>query len=148
MNIEPPLNPTSPPKACLTSEQWAHLLRADGTPRALPFQRSYVRATVGLLTGTRPSLKGLTVGQAERVLEALGDDPGALHRSGRDNRAWNCAGQISLMACVAVTMSTVLPLTVFGLIACGAAIGWAAYVGLAFIRARLDSQPEANPVHR
>ena len=148
MNSEPPTNPTSPARASLTNEQWTQLLRADGTARALPFQRSYVRGTVGLVTGTRPTLKGLTVGQAERILEALGDEPEALHRSGRDNRGWNRAGQISLLACVTVTMSMVLPVTVLGLIAFGAAIGWVAYIRLASRRARLDSTSRTNLVHR
>lgn len=71
------------------TDRWRELLAPDGTPPALPYQIDYVRAAVRQETGTRPSLRGLTVGQAERILAALNVDPRPLWRRGRDSWAMN-----------------------------------------------------------
>ncbi|MEA5457053.1 hypothetical protein SPF06_20200 [Sinomonas sp. JGH33] len=72
-----------------TTDTWRELLAPDGTPPALPFQIEYVRAAVWQQTGLRPSLRGLTIGQAQRILAALRVDPRPLWHSGRDNWAMN-----------------------------------------------------------
>ncbi|KHL03834.1 hypothetical protein [Sinomonas humi] len=72
-----------------TTDRWRELLAPDGTPPALPYQIEYVRAAVRQETGVRPSLRGLTVGQAERILAALNIDPRPLWRGGRDSWALN-----------------------------------------------------------
>lgn len=72
-----------------TTDRWRELLAPDGTPPALPHQVDYVRAAVLQETGMRPSLRGLTLGQAERILAALNVDPRPLWRGGRDSWAVN-----------------------------------------------------------
>ncbi|MDQ4504029.1 hypothetical protein [Sinomonas sp. ASV322] len=72
-----------------TTDMWRELLAPDGTPPALPFQIEYVRSAVWQQTGLRPSLRGLTIGQAQRILAALRVDPRPLWHSGRDNWAMN-----------------------------------------------------------
>ena len=74
-----------------TTSAWRALLAPDGTPPALPLQVAYVRRAVWRETGMTPSLRGLTIGQAERVLGAVGADPAPLWRVGRNAAAANCA---------------------------------------------------------
>jgi hypothetical protein len=72
-----------------TTAAWRDLLTPDGTPDALPYQVEYVRAAVQQETGLRPSLRGLTIGQAQRILAALNVDSRPLWHSGRDSWAMN-----------------------------------------------------------
>lgn len=72
-----------------TTAAWRDLLAPDGTPAALPFQIEYVRAAVLQETGLRPSLRGLTIGQAQRILAALNVDSRPLWHSGRDSWVMN-----------------------------------------------------------
>lgn len=74
-----------------STDVWRRLLEPDGTPPALPLQVAYVRRAVWQATGMNPSLRGLTIGQAERVLGAVGADPSPLWRAGRDLRAFSTA---------------------------------------------------------
>ncbi|WP_422935648.1 hypothetical protein [Sinomonas sp. P47F7] len=70
-----------------TTDAWRELLAPDGSPLALPFQVDFVRRAVWQQTGLRPSLRGLTIGQAVRILRAINVDPKPLWHSGRDNWA-------------------------------------------------------------
>jgi hypothetical protein len=72
-----------------TTAAWRDLLAPDGTPAALPYQIEYVRAAVQQETGLRPSLRGLTIGQAQKILTALNVDSRPLWHSGRDSWAMN-----------------------------------------------------------
>ncbi|UKA64518.1 DUF4236 domain-containing protein [Arthrobacter sp. FW306-04-A] len=62
---------------------WRELLTADETAPASKFQRDFVRAAVARATGKRPSLMHLTLGQATRVLEHVGQSPAKLTAGGR-----------------------------------------------------------------
>lgn len=94
---QPPTPPPRPRREGLgvvsrhTTDAWRALLAPDGTPPALPLQVAYVRRAVWRETGMTPSLRGLTIGQAERVLAAVGADPAPLWRAGRSARAINLA---------------------------------------------------------
>ena len=72
-----------------TTALWRDLLAPDGTPAALPYQVEYVRAAVQQETGLRPSLRGLTMGQAQKILAALNVDSRPLWHSGRDSWVMN-----------------------------------------------------------
>ncbi|WP_139346835.1 hypothetical protein [Sinomonas mesophila] len=78
-----------------TTAAWRGLLAPDGTPPARPLQIAYVRRAVWRETGTMPSLKGLTIGQAERVLGAVGADARPLWRAGRSAGAANLAAVVT-----------------------------------------------------
>lgn len=67
----------------ISDETWRQLLAPDDTAAASKFQRDFVRAAVSRATGTRPSLMHLTLGQAARVLEWVGQSPAKLHVGGR-----------------------------------------------------------------
>ncbi len=70
-----------------TTDAWRDLLAPDGSPLALPFQVDFVRSAVWQQTGLRPSLRGLTIGQAVRILRAINVDPKPLWHSGRNSWA-------------------------------------------------------------
>jgi hypothetical protein len=55
--------------------RWREMLAPDGTAPALRNQRQYVRNMVFYAMGIRPSLKHLTIGQAERILRAYQLEP-------------------------------------------------------------------------
>ena len=74
-----------------TTTAWRGLLAPDGTPPAQPLQVAYVRRAVWRETGMRPSLKGLTIGQADRLLSAVGADPAPLWRAGGNRASDNLA---------------------------------------------------------
>ncbi|MCI0144028.1 DUF4236 domain-containing protein [Arthrobacter bambusae] len=67
----------------ISDETWRELLAADETAPASKFQRDFVRAAVARATGKRPSLMHLTLGQAARVLECVGQSPAKLTAGGR-----------------------------------------------------------------
>jgi hypothetical protein len=67
----------------IRDETWRELLAADETASASKFQRNFVRAAVARATGRRPSLMHLTLGQAARVLECVGQSPAKLTGGGR-----------------------------------------------------------------
>lgn len=67
----------------ISDETWRELLDADETAPASKFQRDFVRAAVARATGKRPSLLHLTLGQAARVLEYVGQSPAKLNAGGR-----------------------------------------------------------------
>ncbi|WP_423184842.1 HIRAN domain-containing protein [Arthrobacter sp. NyZ413] len=67
----------------ISDETWREFLAADGTVPASKFQRDFVRAAVARATGKRPSLMHLTLGQAARVLECVGQSPAKLTAGGR-----------------------------------------------------------------
>lgn len=74
-----------------TTSAWRALLAPDGTPPAQPLQIAYVRRAVWQQTGQTPSLRRLTIGQAERILRAVGADPRPLWRAGRSAPPVNLA---------------------------------------------------------
>jgi hypothetical protein len=67
----------------ISDETWRELLATDETAAASKFQRNFVRAAVARATGKRPSLMHLTLGQAARVLECVGQSPAKLNAGGR-----------------------------------------------------------------
>ncbi|MCO4275936.1 HIRAN domain-containing protein [Pseudarthrobacter sp. HLT3-5] len=67
----------------ISDETWRQFLAPDGTAAASKFQRNYVRAAVARVTGVRPSLSHLTLGQAANVLKHVGEDPAKLSAGGR-----------------------------------------------------------------
>ncbi len=79
----------------ITNETWRVLLATDGTAPASKFQRDFVRASVARVTGKRPSLLHLTLGQAARVLEHVGQNPTKLNSSGRGVASIEKAGLIA-----------------------------------------------------
>ena len=93
-----------------TTDRWRELLAPDGTPPALPYQVEYVRAAVRQETGLRPSLRGLTMGQAERILAALNVDPRPLWRSGRDSWAMNVLAICGKWLAIALLFIVILSL--------------------------------------
>lgn len=93
-----------------TTAAWRDLLAPDGTPAALPYQVDYVRSAVQQETGLRPSLRGLTIGQAQKILTALNVDPRPLWHSGRDSWAMNV-----LAICGKWLAFTVLFIVILGL---------------------------------
>ncbi|OOP65301.1 hypothetical protein BMF89_00170 [Arthrobacter sp. SRS-W-1-2016] len=58
--------------------RWREMLAPDGTAPALRNQRQYVRNIVLYAMGTKPSLKHLTIGQADKILRAYQVDPAGL----------------------------------------------------------------------
>jgi hypothetical protein len=67
----------------VSDDMWRQLLAPDATAAASKFQRNFVRAAVARVTGTRPSLMHLTLGQAANVLNYLGESPAKLSAGGR-----------------------------------------------------------------
>ncbi|WP_138444609.1 hypothetical protein [Sinomonas susongensis] len=112
----PPLQPTPSRRNPLdapspeATERWRELLAPDGTPPALPYQIDYVRSAVRQETGVRPSLRGLTVGQAERILAAINVDPRPLWRSGRDSWVMNVLAIFGKWLAVALLFIVILSL--------------------------------------
>lgn len=62
-------------RVLIDDETWRQLLAPDSTAAAWKFQRNFVRAAVARVTGTRPSLTHLTLGQAANVLNYIGESP-------------------------------------------------------------------------
>jgi hypothetical protein len=79
----------------ISDETWRELLAADGTAAASKFQRNFVRAAVARATGKRPSLMRLTLGQAVRVLECVGQSPAKLSAGGRGVPGLEKAGTVA-----------------------------------------------------
>lgn len=127
------------PATTLSPDQWAFVLQPDETPAALPFQRAYVRGALGHATGSRLPLHGLTLGQAQRLLQVLGRDAAPLFRSGRDSVAWNRAGLITLwvVAVLATVLSLAIP--VIGPVIFVTAVSFAVYYGIRWFQHRHDS---------
>ena len=67
------------------SANWEVLLAPDGSKRATPFQRGFVRGKIGhhFPNNRAPRMDYLTVGQAYRVLEHFREDASGLEKSGR-----------------------------------------------------------------
>lgn len=82
----------------ISDETWRGLLAADGTVPASKFQRDFVRAAVARATGKRPSLMHLTLGQAARVLDCVGQSPAKLTAGGRGVPALEKAGTVAQWA--------------------------------------------------
>lgn len=59
----------------------------DATKRATPFQRGYVRGSIGRFfpNNRAPRMDYMTVGQAHRILARFGTTGEALEKSGRDS---------------------------------------------------------------
>lgn len=79
----------------VSDETWRQLLAPDGTAAASKFQRNFVRATVARVTGTRPSLLHLTLGQAANVLDYVGESPAKLTAGGRGVPRLEKAGTVA-----------------------------------------------------
>jgi hypothetical protein len=79
----------------ISDEAWRQLLAADGTAAASKFQRNFVRAAVARVTGTRPSLMHLTLGQAANVLNYVGESPAKLSAGGRGVPRLEKAGTVA-----------------------------------------------------
>jgi len=127
------------PATTLAPDQWAFALQPDETPAALPFQRAYVRGALGRDTGSRPPLHGLTLGQAQRLLQVLGRDATPLFRSGRDSVAWNRASLITLwvVAVLATVLSLAIP--VIGPVIFVTVVACALYYAVRWFKRRHDS---------
>ena len=87
----PAVNPygAAAPTPAPAPPPWVELLAPDGTPRATPWQRGYVRGKIGQhFPGNRaPRMDFITVGQAHRVAQFFGVDPAPLTQSGRGSMA-------------------------------------------------------------
>lgn len=72
-----------------TDAEWIQLLAPDGTKRATPFQRGYVRGTIGkFFPGQKaPRMDYLTMGQAERILRYFDQPTEKLYKDGRNSTA-------------------------------------------------------------
>lgn len=79
----------------IDDETWRQLLAPDGAAAASKFQRNFVRAAVARVTGTRPSLMHLTLGQAASVLDYIGESPAKLNAGGRGEAGVEKAGVIA-----------------------------------------------------
>ncbi|WP_437774014.1 HIRAN domain-containing protein [Arthrobacter sp. KNU40] len=79
----------------ISDEAWRELLAADETAPASKFQRNFVRAAVARATGKRPSLMHLTLGQAAKVLEYVGQSPVKLTSGGRGVPGLEKAGTVA-----------------------------------------------------
>lgn len=69
---------------------WNELLSPDGTTRATPWQRGYVRAKVSKLypgSESMPRIDYATIGQCEAILRHFNEDPAPLRQSGRGSMA-------------------------------------------------------------
>lgn len=71
------------------SPSWDELLAPDGTRRATPWQRGYVRGKIGrhFPENRAPRMDFITVGQAHRVAQFFDVDPAPLTQSGRGSMA-------------------------------------------------------------
>jgi hypothetical protein len=65
-------------KQIVPEARWREMLAPDGTAPALRNQRQHVRNMVLYAIGTKPSLKHLTIGQADKILRAYQIDPAGL----------------------------------------------------------------------
>lgn len=65
-------------KQMVPEARWREMMAPDGTAPALRNQRQHVRNSVLYAMGTRPSLKRLTIGQAEQILRAYQFEPAGL----------------------------------------------------------------------
>lgn len=87
----PAVNPygAAAPTPAPASPPWFELLAPDGTPRATPWQRGYVRGKIGkhFPENRAPRMDFITVGQAHRVAQFFGVDPAPLTQSGRGSMA-------------------------------------------------------------
>jgi hypothetical protein len=118
-----------PPKQVIGDAQWQALLTRDETAPALTYQRDFVRIAVRRATGVKPSLRHLTVGQAERILAAVNADVAQLYKSGRNSPSitkvatigkWVTLGLVVLLATFAVPGGLVIALGIIaGLIISG-----------------------------
>lgn len=118
--------PTRPQVAhkIISDETWRELLAADETATASKFQRNFVRAAVARATGKRPSLMHLTLGQAAKVLERVGQSPAKLTGGGRGVPAlektgtiaqWTLFGMLVLIVTVSSPIGFVLGAGIVGL---------------------------------
>lgn len=82
-------------RVLIDDETWRQLLAPDSTAAASKFQRNFVRAAVARVTGTRPSLMHLTLGQAANVLNYIGESPAKLNVGGRGVAGIEKAGVIA-----------------------------------------------------
>lgn len=89
---------SQPVRMVISDETWRGLLSPDGTAAASKFQRNFVRAAVARATGQRPSLMHLTLGQAQRILECVGQSPAKLTAGGRGVPGMEKAGSIAQWA--------------------------------------------------
>lgn len=108
----------------IIDEDWRDILVADGTVPASKFQRDFVRAAVARATGKRPSLMHLTLGQAARVLERVGQSPAKLTSGGRGVPAlektgtiaqWTLCGMLVLLVAVSSPAGFLLAAAIVGL---------------------------------
>ena len=108
----------------ISDEDWRDILVADGTVPASKFQRDFVRAAVARATGKRPSLMHLTLGQAARVLERVGQSPAKLTGGGRGVPAlektgtiaqWTLFGMLVLLVAVSSPAGFLLAAGIVGL---------------------------------
>ena len=96
--VKSPIHLTSPNSSTLenaiqrnthsvTTAEWFELLSPDATKRATPFQRGYVRGSIGRFfpNNRAPRMDYMTVGQAHRILARFGATGEALEKSGRDS---------------------------------------------------------------
>lgn len=94
-----PAMPTIADTVPATTVDWAELLSPDGTKRATPFQRGYVRGNIGKFfpSGNAPRMDYMTIGQAHRILDHFGIAKGGLEKSGRGSMGlwWTLIGLVN-----------------------------------------------------
>jgi len=96
--------PAPLPKQVIGDAEWRALLTSDGTVPALTYQRDFVRIAVRRATGIKPSLRHLTIGQAERLLTAVNADLAPLHKSGRNSPSITKIATVSKWVAVVVVV--------------------------------------------
>ncbi|ARU46737.1 hypothetical protein [Corynebacterium silvaticum] len=93
---------------------WGELLVQDGTRRATPFQRGYVRGIANkyITDGKAPRIDYITVGQCEMVLRYLGESITPLTTQGRNSMTlwWVLVMAITLLVLLFSFIPTVGPL--------------------------------------
>ncbi|WP_258868372.1 HIRAN domain-containing protein [Arthrobacter sp. RT-1] len=109
----------------ISDETWRQLLAPDGTAAASKFQRNFVRAAVARVTGTRPSLLHLTLGQAANILNYVGENPAKLSGGGRGvpqlekagtAAQWALFGLLLLIVTVSSPAGVLLAAAIVGLV--------------------------------
>jgi hypothetical protein len=123
-----PAAPAPRPAAPLLSDaEWQQLVAPDDTPRALTLQRNYVETMLGKAAGTRVRLRGLTVGQAERILTRIGGDSAQLYTNGRGARGFNAFYLLVLWLLLAVVAGICLTVPVLGPVITAGIVVWVGY---------------------
>jgi HIRAN domain len=107
----------------ISDEEWRRLLAEDGTMAASKFQRNFVRGAVAGVTGRRPSLMHLTVDQAARVLDRIGQNPAKLMAGGRGVPGLEKAATILQWTLFGVVMLVVTVSSPTGFLLAGAGVG-------------------------